>query len=189
MIDSNELARRAEKCAHDLRSEYRRDEQLEILLAFIIDARGFDFREHLERQREWSKKTFGPGDRLQGIVDHITKELAEVLAAPTDLSEWIDVTILALDGAWRAGYSPDQIIAALVAKQTKNENREWPDWRVAEPGKAIEHDRSHERRGSGMISAPRRGAMDWLRNLFSARRKVVEKGRFIPPKGTPFKGT
>jgi hypothetical protein len=31
---------------------------------------------------------------------------------------------------------------ALKAKQTKNENREWPDWRTAAPGKAIEHIRS-----------------------------------------------
>lgn len=28
---------------------------------------------------------------------------------------------------------------ALEAKQTKNEGRQWPDWRTAQPGKAIEH--------------------------------------------------
>lgn len=39
----------------------------------------------------------------------------------------------------RAGYTPEQIVAALVAKQEKNESRQWPDWRTAEPGKAIEH--------------------------------------------------
>jgi hypothetical protein len=100
---------------------------------------GFDFLAHLRHQREWSEKTFGPGPRPEGISDHIRKELLEIEAAPDDLEEWIDVAILALDGAWRAGHSPEAIVAALVAKQAKNEGRAWPDWRTAEPGRAIEH--------------------------------------------------
>jgi hypothetical protein len=102
----------------------------------------FDLIAHLRRQSEWSERTFGPGTRLHGVCDHIRKELAEIEADPKDISEWIDVTLLALDGAWRAGYTPEQIAAALEAKQTKNEGRKWPDWRTAEPGKAIEHDRT-----------------------------------------------
>jgi hypothetical protein len=102
----------------------------------------FDFWSHLHRQRQWSEKTFGPGARTRGVVDHIRKELREIEADPTDLSEWIDVVILALDGAWRAGGTPSEIIAALVSKQTINEGRKWPDWRTADPNKAIEHDRS-----------------------------------------------
>lgn len=102
-------------------------------------AEDFNFYRHLYRQCEWSGKTFGPGSRAQGVVDHIRKELREIEADPTDITEWIDVVILALDGAWRAGAYPDQIIAALVAKQTKNEGRDWPDWRTADPNKAIEH--------------------------------------------------
>ena len=101
----------------------------------------FDFRAHLQRQREWSERTFGPGSRTFGVLDHIRKELREIEAKPHDLSEWIDVAILALDGAWRAGYTADDIIAALVKKQTKNEARTWPDWRTAAPDKAIEHER------------------------------------------------
>lgn len=102
----------------------------------------FDFRAHLIRQREFSLRVFGPGARTKGVLDHIRKELNEIEADPTDVSEWIDVVILALDGAWRAGFSPVEIIAALVAKQQKNENRTWPDWRSAPPDQAIEHDRS-----------------------------------------------
>ena len=101
----------------------------------------FDFLAHLRRQRAFSEKTFGPGARTRGLVDHIRKELVEIEADPADVSEWIDVIILALDGAWRAGYSPEQIGAALEAKQGKNELRKWPDWRTADPNKAIEHDR------------------------------------------------
>lgn len=102
----------------------------------------FDFHAHLVRQRRWSEKTFGPGSRTQGVIDHIRKELREIEAGPTDIYEWIDVTIPALDGAWRAGYSPDQIIAALTGRQTRNEARDWPDWRTSDPNKAIEHVRS-----------------------------------------------
>lgn len=99
----------------------------------------FDFHAHLVRQAKFSRNTFGPGRRTQGVSDHIRKELAEIAEAPDDLEEWIDVVILALDGAWRTGASPEQIIATLKAKQAKNEARTWPDWRTADPNKAIEH--------------------------------------------------
>lgn len=101
--------------------------------------RDFDFIAHLRRQREWSERTFGPGARTKGVVDHIRKELLEIEANPSDASEWADVVILGLDGFWRAGYTPQQIIAAIEAKQAKNERRTWPDWRTADPDRAIEH--------------------------------------------------
>lgn len=99
---------------------------------------------HLERQRAWSEATFGPGPRTRGILDHMAKEMAEVEADPTDLGEWVDLAILALDGAWRAGHDPAAIIAAVKAKQTRNEARTWPDWRTMSADQAIEHDRSAE---------------------------------------------
>lgn len=102
----------------------------------------FRFDLHLERQRRFSERTFGPGSRAAGVIDHIRKELREIDEAPGDLAEWIDVVILALDGAWRTGATPAQIIDALVAKQTKNESRTWPDWRTVPVEKAIEHDRT-----------------------------------------------
>lgn len=106
--------------------------------------RRFDLAAHLERQRAFSRRTFGPGTRAAGVIDHIRKELLEIEDDPTDVKEWIDVIILAFDGAWRAGYEPAQIVEAIVAKQAKNEKRRWPDWRTADPDKAIEHDRSGE---------------------------------------------
>lgn len=108
----------------------------------------FDLTAHLRRQIDFSLATFGPGERTAGVLDHIRKELNEVEQSPGDLEEWIDVVILAFDGAWRSGFTPDQITAALAKKQAKNESRSWPDWRTAQPGKAIEHirtvDESHE---------------------------------------------
>ena len=117
----------------------------------------FDFLAHIRRHMAFSERTFGPGPRAAGVVDHIRKELREIEAAPHDLEEWIDVLMLALDGAWRSGATPEQIVAQLVAKQTKNEGRKWPDWRTAPLGKAIEHDRSEEQ-----AEARRREAFDTL---------------------------
>lgn len=96
---------------------------------------------HLRRQREWSERTFGPGTRLLGVLDHIRKELKEIEEAPEDIEEWADVIILAFDGAWRAGWEPQQIIDAIKAKQAKNEARTWPDWRTMSADQAIEHTR------------------------------------------------
>lgn len=104
----------------------------------------FDLVQHIYRQRAFSHKTFGPGVRTQGVLDHISKELVEIADKPHDLSEWVDVVLLALDGAWRAGFTPEEIAQAINTKQTKNEGRNWPDWRTAPPDKAIEHDRSKD---------------------------------------------
>lgn len=101
-----------------------------------------DLQKHLERQIEFSLKTFGPGERTLGIIDHIKKELREIELEPLDLEEWVDLVLLSLDGAWRAGHTPSQICKAINYKLTKNENRVWPDWKTADINKAIEHDRS-----------------------------------------------
>lgn len=68
--------------------------------------------EYLRRQRAWSQRTFGPGNRTATIVAHIRKELAEIEAKPDDLSEWIDVMILAFEGAMRRGHDPLSIVGA-----------------------------------------------------------------------------
>jgi len=128
----------------------------------------FDLVGHLERQRAFSAKTFGPGARTKGVLNHIRKELAEIEADPFDIREWVDVIILAFDGAWRAGWEPNAIVEAIVAKQAKNEARVWPDWRTADPDKAIEHDRSHD---AATFSPPPHATT--LRNRLAALRAPV----------------
>ena len=86
----------------------------------------FNLAYYINRQREWSKKTFGPGKRTMGISKHIQYELLEVQAEPNNPREWIDIVILALDGAWRAGAEPDVITELLKEKQKINFNREFP---------------------------------------------------------------
>jgi len=110
-----------------------------------------DLEQHLLRQMAFSHATFGPGRRTEGVTDHICKELAEVAACDGLPAEWVDEVILALDGLTRSlAYGkdgerndPEQVARnachLIARKQTKNEGRIWPDWRTAEPGKAIEH--------------------------------------------------
>ncbi|CAN5145547.1 hypothetical protein BH11ACT6_BH11ACT6_34730 [soil metagenome] len=104
--------------------------------AAVIDAA------HIDRQRAWSEATFGPYPRLQGVIDHIRKELVEVVESGGDLSEWVDVLMLAFDGACGSGASSQEIIDAFAAKLGINQARKWPDWRTADRSKAIEHVRA-----------------------------------------------
>lgn len=100
-----------------------------------------DIAEYVRRQMEWSRVVFGPGRRTEGVLKHIEKEVQEVRRSPTDL-EWIDIVILALDGAWRAGYTPEQIADALAYKQAKNMRREWPS--PVSEDEPVEHVRGKE---------------------------------------------
>ena len=102
----------------------------------------FDLIQYLRRLRIFSERAFGPLERRQGIIDHIRKELIEVEAAPDALDEWIDIVTMAFDGALRAGCSPEQIVAQLDVTLTRNENRQWPDWRSVPADRAIEHIRT-----------------------------------------------
>ncbi len=86
----------------------------------------YDLVSYIADHIAWSEQTFGAGQRTVGLTKHIAKELQEIRAAPRDLTEWIDVIILAIDGAWRAGYTPEEIARALWDKQMKNFTRQWP---------------------------------------------------------------
>lgn len=97
----------------------------------------------LSRQYAWSLQTFGPGSRTKGVVDHIRKECTELEESNgKDLSEWVDILILSSDGAMREGFTPEEIWAAWEHKNAVNRARKWPDWRTADPDKAIEHIRT-----------------------------------------------
>lgn len=98
-----------------------------------------DFRTYITRHINWSRTTFGDRNTSAGVIAHLRKELIEVEEAPSDLEEWIDLIILAIDGAQLEGYDATDIIAALLAKQHKNTQRIWPDQHTLTPGQPIEH--------------------------------------------------
>jgi len=120
-------------------------ELAEVLTPKESDPPEFSLLSHLYRQILFSEKTFGLGNRTYGILDHIKKEMDEVINSRGLIEEWTDIIILAFDGAIRCGYTPEEIIAELQRKQTVNENRKLSDWHTAAPGKAIEHIRENVR--------------------------------------------
>lgn len=79
----------------------------------------------LNKQKRWSRNTFGDGPRTEGILRHIEKEVLEIRQQPDDINEWADVVILALDGAWRRGFTTYDICQAIERKQATNMARTW----------------------------------------------------------------
>lgn len=93
---------------------------------------------------QWSNKTFGPPfiRGPQGPIDHLRKELEEVKNADyLNLEEYVDCFFLILDAARRANFTDSEFMEACFNKLEKNSKRTWPDWRKADPNKAIEHQR------------------------------------------------
>lgn len=105
-----------------------------------VDKEAVLLESYLRRQWKWSSETFGAGVRTKGIIQHIEKELLEIKQNPFDLSEWIDVAVLALDGYWRHGGTPERIMVDLQAKQDRNFAREWPV--PTSEDEAVEHVRT-----------------------------------------------
>lgn len=100
-----------------------------------------DIVEHLKRQRSWSEQTFGFGPRTASLLDHLQKELKEVAENPRDMDQWIDLVLLALDGALRTGHRPEDVAACIFHSQVRNEGRRWI---ISDPNKAIEHEEEDE---------------------------------------------
>ena len=114
----------------------------------------FDLEKHLARQIAFSRATFGPGARREGVCDHIRREIEkEILSDERTIDdeeaaeEFVGLVILSLDGLTRAlvaagvawHHVPSCACEMIIAKQAENEQRDWPDWRTADPNKAIEH--------------------------------------------------
>ena len=95
--------------------------------------------EVIEQFKEWNFNTYGPGERLTGTIEHIKKELEEIEKEPHDLVEWVDVIMLAMNGALRHGHEPQAIIDAFFKKFEINKKRKWKDWREVPEGEPITH--------------------------------------------------
>lgn len=72
----------------------------------------------------WSQATFGSDSERgpAGPVKHLASELAELTAAPDDLSEWADCLLLTMDAGRRAGYGCRDLCEAAfeVGRQYEN---------------------------------------------------------------------
>ncbi len=76
--------------------------------------------------RSWSTMTFGSGKRTLGTTNHIRKELLEVEADPEDLTEWVDVILLGIEGYWRHGGRSWDLLNDLRAKLDICMSRAYP---------------------------------------------------------------
>lgn len=123
------MVKEAYECA-DAMDEWRKKRR-------VVD--DFDFEKFINQKLLWSIKTFGIDLSPHGIVDHIRRELLEIVAQPHDLKEWVDVILIALDGASRAGFTGAEIVRAMVEKMEVNRARRWT--RV---GDHFEHSREEE---------------------------------------------
>lgn len=89
---------------------------------------------------EWADKTF-PGMTLKSHFEHLRDELDEIIADPSDHSEWADGLTIFLHCAYKAGLDVDALFTASAAKFKVNVSRKWgnPDSRgvvhhIREPG-------------------------------------------------------
>lgn len=90
----------------------------------------FNLVAHLERQRAFSLSTFGPGERLPGILALLGDGISDISHAPADLMKWVNLVLQAFDGAWRMGFEPADIAAAIAVKQALNEKTDWPECKL-----------------------------------------------------------
>ena len=112
-------------------------------------AAAVDMHDFWDRLADWSEETFGPRSHRGpvGPLEHLTKEAdeARVESDPERRKEEIaDCLFLVFDAAQRAGMSYAELGRVAHAKLRKNAARTWPDWRTADPNKAIEHVRTGE---------------------------------------------
>jgi hypothetical protein len=105
----------------------------------------FNLYDFLIKHRKWTRAAFGPGKRTEGVINHLKKELKEIRNNPSDLEEWIDLILIAFDGAKRQGHSTYKIIQTMQYKFFINsQKRAWPDWRNLkdQQSEVIEHIKS-----------------------------------------------
>lgn len=76
----------------------------------------------------WSRATFGSDkDRGPlGPLNHLKKEVDEVILDPLDLYEYADCLILIFDAARRAGFTYEDLQWAAIRKMDINTTRRWP---------------------------------------------------------------
>jgi hypothetical protein len=77
-----------------------------------------------DRVIEFQREKF-PNQTLDAKLEHLRREVVELIENPRDRSEWADVFLLFLGSANKAGLSAPELIAIAHEKITINENRKW----------------------------------------------------------------
>ncbi len=74
----------------------------------------------------FTDKTFGDSTP-QSKAHHLAEEAMEAAADPSDIIEWADCTILLLDAVRKAGFTTEDLYAAVQRKMEINKSRKWGD--------------------------------------------------------------
>tara|TARA_Y100000593_G_scaffold83521_1_gene157477 strand:+ start:11465 stop:11959 length:495 start_codon:yes stop_codon:yes gene_type:complete len=111
-------------------------------------------QDHIRKELDEIEDVYSNPENHIDVQPVLSQHSAEAQVHRAAAAEWTDVAILGLDGLTRAisAAHPDwhfSLVAAkavemIVAKQGKNELRDWPDWRTMSADKAIEHDRTKD---------------------------------------------
>lgn len=75
---------------------------------------------------EWAFETF-KGQKIDGKLKHMKKEIDEIIENPDDIIEWADVMLLFLNASKQQGLDMDQILDACKEKFEIIKKREWQE--------------------------------------------------------------
>jgi hypothetical protein len=89
----------------------------------------------------WADSVFGKDRKPEYILQHLKKEIEELIKDPSSLEEYADVGILWLNAAKKTGYDVDDLYFAIVGKMWVNKCRKWG--KMDENG-VVEHIRENE---------------------------------------------
>lgn len=105
--------------------------------------RGKNFQPLQDAITAWADSVFGKDRHPKHILQHLKKEIEELLQEPSNLDEYADVGILWLNAAAKAGYKVDDLYYAMIGKMMVNKSRKWG--KMDENG-VVEHVREEEKK-------------------------------------------
>ena len=74
---------------------------------------------------EWSDKTFGNIDNPTGCLNHLKKEVDELIDSPRDEMEYADCMMLIIDAYRKIGGTADELVQACFEKYDICLTRTW----------------------------------------------------------------
>lgn len=99
----------------------------------------FNFVDWCDRTNRWAGSVFGDEVDVSGVIKHLEEEVQEAADDPDEIYEWCDIIFLAVDGARRRGFTPEEIGQALEEKLQINIDRQWPSPADRFLGQPIKH--------------------------------------------------
>jgi predicted house-cleaning noncanonical NTP pyrophosphatase (MazG superfamily) len=90
---------------------------------------------------EWSDQKFGENREPTALLNHLKKEVDEIIREPYDLEEYADAFMLLVDAARLAGFNMTDVFNAMWLKFEKNKNREWG---LPDENGVVEHIRNNK---------------------------------------------